>query len=71
MALYSAAIVEICKRRSIPCLDLYHCSNLRPWEAKFRELFYTRDNGGGCHPDENGHAILAPKFAAFLEYLIM
>lgn len=71
MALYSAAIVEICKRRSIPCLDLYHCSNLRPWEAKFRELFYTRDNGGGCHPDENGHAILAPKFAAFLEYLII
>ena len=71
MALYSAAIVEICKRRGIPCLDLYHCSNLRPWEAKFRELFYTRDNGGGCHPDENGHAILAPKFAAFLEYLIM
>lgn len=71
MALYSAAIVEICKRRSIPCLDLYHCSNLRPWEAKFRELFYTRDNGGGCHPDENGHAILAPKFAAFLEQLIL
>ena len=71
MALYSAAIVEICKRRSIPCLDLYHCSNLRPWEAAFRELFYTRDNGGGCHPDENGHAILAPKFAAFLEQLIL
>ena len=71
MALYSDAIVEICRRRSIPCLDLYHCSNLRPWEAAFRGLFYTRDNGGGCHPDENGHAILAPKFAAFLEQLIL
>ena len=71
MALYSAAIVEICKRRSIPCLDLYHCSNLRPWEAAFRELFYTRDDGGGCHPDENGHAILAPRFAAFLETLLI
>ena len=71
MALYSDAIVEICRRRSIPCLDLYHCSNLRPWEAAFRELFYTRDDGGGCHPDENGHAILAPKFAAFLEQLIL
>lgn len=71
MALYSDAIVEICKRRSIPCLDLYHCSNLRPWEATFRELFYTRDDGGGCHPDENGHAILAPRFAAFLETLLL
>lgn len=71
MARYSAAIVEICRRRSIPCLDLYHCSNLRPWEASFRELFYTRDDGGGCHPDENGHAILAPRFAAFLEQLIL
>jgi len=71
MAKYSAAIVEICRRRSIPCLDLYHCSNLRPWEAAFRELFYTRDEGGGCHPDENGHAILAPRFAAFLEQLIL
>ena len=68
---YCAAIVEIARIRGIPCLDLYHCSGLRPWEESFREAFYSRDNGSGCHPDENGHALIAPRFKAFLETLIL
>ena len=70
MARYSAAIVEICRRRGIPCLDLYHCSNLRPWEADFRAAAYSKDDGGGVHPDETGHALLAPRFKAFLDSLV-
>ena len=71
MDLYAQAIVEICKRHGIPCLDLYHCSGLRPWDATFRQLCYSNDDGGGTHPDNNGHKILAPHFASLLETLIL
>ena len=70
MSLYSEKIVEICKRRSIPCLDLYHCSGLRPWETSFKALAYSKDDGGGTHPDETGHSIIASRIKAFLESLI-
>lgn len=71
MASYSSLIVDICKRRSIPCLDLFHCSNLNPNSAEVRQIAYARDNGGGVHPSEAGHAIIAPRFLAFLESLLM
>ena len=71
MALYSAAIVEICKLHGIPCLDLYHCSGMRPWDATFRTLCYSNDGGNGTHPDENGHKILAPHFKAFLDEIVL
>lgn len=67
---YSAAIVDICRRRGVPCLDLYHCSNLHPDDADFREIAYSRDEGDGVHPDENGHKIIAPRFREFLYSLI-
>ena len=71
MERYSNLIVEICKRRSIPCLDLFHCSGLNPNDANVRTLAYSKDNGGGIHPDETGHKIIAQKFKAFLESLIL
>ena len=71
MEQYADAIVEICRQRSIPCLDLYHCSNLRPWDAQFRALAYSKDEDNGIHPDETGHALIAPKFAAFLENFLL
>lgn len=40
---YVNALIEICKIRSVPCLDLFHCSNLRPWDAAFRSVAYRRD----------------------------
>ena len=68
----SNAIVAICKRRGIPCLDLYHCSNLRPNDATFRAAAYSKDSGfDGVHPDETGHAIIAPRFEAFLNELLL
>ena len=68
---YSNLIVEICKRRGIPCLDLFHCSNLNPNSAEVRALAYSKDNGGGTHPDELGHKLIAPRFKAFLETLLI
>lgn len=75
MAQYSAKIVEICKLRGIPCLDLYHCSGLRPWDNAFLELAYPMNKEGSArdrvHPNEIGHSIMAPKIKAFLDSLIM
>ena len=71
MEAYANAIVEICKARSIPCLDLYHCSNLRPWTEEGRAACYSKDDGNGVHPDETGHKLIAPRFKAFLESLLM
>jgi len=71
MAKYSEAIVEICKRRSIPYLDLYHESNLRPDDENFRKLAFSKDGGNGVHPDEKGHEIIAASFQSLLERLIL
>lgn len=68
---YVQMLIDICKKRGIPCLDLYHCSGLRPWDADFRALAYTKDNGNGTHPDETGHKLIAPRFEAFLDALLL
>ena len=68
---YVQAIIDICKKRSIPCLDLYHCSNLRPWDATFRDLAYSHDDGNGVHPDETGHLLIAARFEHFIESLLI
>lgn len=71
MDLYADALVEICRLKGVPCLDLYHCSNMLPWEQAFREAYYTKDDGNGVHPDENGHKLFAPRIQAFLSTLLM
>lgn len=68
---YVEMLKSICERRSIPFLDLWRCSNLRPWDADFRPLAYSKDDGNGTHPDENGHKLIAPRFDGFLETLLM
>ena len=70
-SLYCNAIIECCRRKSIPVLDLYRKSNLHPDNATFRTLAYSKDEGGGVHPDENGHKIIAPMFKSLLEKLII
>lgn len=71
MALYVEALKTICANRSIPFLDLYHCSNLRPWTEEGRSACYSKDDGSGIHPDENGHKLIAPRFKVFLDALIL
>lgn len=67
---YVNALKECCERRSIPFLDLYHSSGMRPWDPQFEALAYTKDPLHGVHPDETGHAILSPKFKEFLNSLL-
>ncbi len=76
MARYTQLLKEICENRSIPFLDLYHCSNLRPWDASFRELAYSKDtdDGGitfnGVHPNEIGHKLIAGRFESLVEAIL-
>lgn len=67
---------EICKRRSIPYLDLFYSSGLRPWDITFRSIYYDLDakdedgNPHGTHPNAKGHEILSSKIREFLKTLI-
>lgn len=67
---YVEMLKAICERRSIPFLDLWRCSNLRPWDADFRAIAYSKDGGSGTHPDENRHKLIAPRFEWFLDALL-
>lgn len=67
---YVKAIVEICNLRGVPCLDLYHCSNLHPSDEQFRKIAYSKDDGNGVHPDKNGHKIIYPRIFNFIKSLI-
>lgn len=67
---YTEALRLCCERLSIPFLDLYHHSGMRPWDSAFREVVYT-NNDNGTHPNEIGHKIMASKFKSFLETLLM
>ena len=71
MGRYVEALRQICYIRSIPFLDLYHCSNLRPWTAEGRAACYTKDDGNGTHPDETGHKLIASRFEGFLDFLLL
>lgn len=61
-------IVEICKGNSIPVLDLYHCSNLRPWIEENDEALFA--NADGCHINDVGHAIITPMILEFIKTLL-
>lgn len=55
---------------SIPCLDLYHESNLPVWVYAGNQFYFTPPTGGsadGLHPNGAGHQILARKIQKFLE----
>ena len=70
LSLYSDAIAKICELRGIPCLNLFYCSNLHPNDSAFKNAAYSKDEGGGTHPDETGHKIITPRFRQFLFSLI-
>lgn len=71
MAKYCDALEEICNLKGVPFLNLYRNSNMVPWDATFRAAYYSHDDGNGVHPDENGHALFAPRIKAFMETLLM
>lgn len=73
---YINALRETCEKYSIPYLDLYHKSGLRPWNPTFNEKYYVDDNADGnyaegVHPNTEGHRkFIVPKVLNFLESLV-
>lgn len=73
---YIKALIDVCNKYSIPYLDLYHQSGLRPWDTNFNKIYYKDDNedgnySEGVHPNSLGHEkFIAPKVKLFLESLI-
>ena len=62
------ALKGICKIYGIPVLDMYHGSNLRPWDSDFRTAYYVAADG--YHPNELGNKLfVAPQIEAFLRSL--
>ena len=65
---YCEMLKTIAERRSIPVLDLFHRSNLHPNDSDFRDEFYS--NADGVHPNDAGHAKIAPMIEQFLRRII-
>lgn len=63
---YCEKLTEICRRRSIPVLDMFHGSGMRPWDTNFKTAFMP----DGTHANEAGHKIMATKIKAFLQTLL-
>lgn len=56
---YAQAILAVCNHYSIPVLDLYHHSQLRPWDTFFNLKYFNAMDG--VHPNALGHEIMAKK----------
>ena len=62
------ALTEIGHIYDIPVLDMYHNSNLRPWDSDFRTAYFVAADG--YHPNTLGHKLfVAPQIEAFVRSL--
>ena len=66
---YVEMLKAIAERWSIPFIDLWRNSGMRPWDANFTAIAYP--SGDTVHPNNVGQGILAPKFESFLETLLI
>jgi len=65
---WSEVLKTVCAHYSLPCLDIYHNSGLRPWIAANNALYFACDaspQGDGVHPNTAGQEILARRIAEF------
>ena len=58
-------IKEICGHYSIPVLDLYHESSLRPWLPENNSYYFS--GGDKIHPNTLGHQVFANRIIPFIE----
>ena len=58
-------IIKImCNNYSIPVLDLYHESNLYPWNSTNNSTYFY--NGDHIHPNNDGHLVISNKIREFI-----
>ncbi len=67
---WSKALAEVCGAYSIPFLDLYKNSGLRPWLTQNNAEFFScpsSPSGDFVHPNAKGQKIMAEKIRRFVE----
>lgn len=66
---YVQVLHDFADLNSLPFLDLYHHSGLRPWDPEFVNKYYHgTNNTDTTHPNANTmKLIIAPKIAKFIE----
>ena len=64
---YVNLVKGVAERYSLPVLDLFHHSNLRPWDDAFKSAYYK--DADGVHPNHYGHMRIAGYIADFVESL--
>lgn len=77
-ASYKQALIETANLFNVPYLDLEKCTNLRPDDPDFLEVYYLSDNDsgsshqvdtGGVHPNSIGHKLFYNRIKEFLKTL--
>ncbi len=68
--LWCEALKTVCAHYSLPCLDIYHNSGLRPWLAANNAQYFActaSPQGDGTHPNAAGQEILARRVCEFVK----
>ena len=66
---YVKALENVAKYYSLPYLNLFDGSNLRPWDSWFNKTYYK--DSDGTHPNSEAHKkFIYPKFKKFIETII-
>lgn len=65
---YVNLVKSIAERYSLPVLDLFHHSDLRPWSDDFKTTYYLSVSDG-THPNHYGHMRISGMIADFVESL--
>lgn len=68
---YVTALLDIAKLYSIPVLNLFDESDMRPYDSAFKKSYY-RDNNDNVHPNQKGHEkYISPKIVDFIRKITM
>lgn len=69
---YVDSQLNVANYYSLPVLNLFEESNLRPWEESFRKKYYRMSDGSdGVHPNTLGHnKFITPKVINFIYKLL-
>ena len=66
---YVNVLKNVAEYYSLPYLDLFNGSNLRPWESNIRDKYYN--NADGVHPNTLAHKkYIAPKIENFIKSML-
>ena len=69
---YVKALIDTADYFSLPTLDLYHESGLRPWDDSFANKYYIEGSVNAVHPTKEAHEkFIAPKIVNFINMMIV